>query len=960
MLPKKLIVADTSRDVSPHNKPTSSPNELTDAVASRKISLHHKSTVTLKELVVADTSRKMSPLNKPPESPSVVRLTPLQKERYPTISKMSPPTPTVERPVSKRVSSQNTQRKQGLHMKTRDQQIRSTPPVKSATSTKQQSANDKPSDISTSVPTAMPSGLTVLANLSAGIAAAEISEYEATNIGQPRQTRTSSLRARLSAGQLIKDNPSAKSKVVGFTEFTVAGRAYDIASKDSLQVPEDTWTQSLGKSAANLYRKKSSDGLLRANRAPAQFVGGSRRPIIHRPSSRGSVRNDSRAPSPSSSSQPPKRSAPVVPKSKGIQEPKSAIESQVLRISEPRRSSIPIFRHTVSNMVSQAEIETVLNHSRPEEKARSSTSDNNFEIYVDYSAEPLPEMPNKEVIDQPAENQHEDVPDIFRVPYVLPGLEAIEESPRQNYQIKRLSLVAPEHGPILKISPSADRLIMGVESEKENPLNPISLKNINFDGSFGLPNLKPNANGAYSTMDLQQRAERPSSSQSLSQSACSKTIVSKETREKKVRSAELSYSLSTSHLRQNLVKLKAQANRMNNNNASMTEDPFFDTIFDSSLERAKTTGPIISNGVTKGQEEETPVADDSWISPITNKQHDASYSNAVVATSDSVLVTVQHPTRKGVNTLQDKSVAACFSQAAASDVSKSLSFYQKYKENAVEEQFSTPERFLHQANSSKSDGFPPRNSSRTSAPNYTNKDSAKLSPASALEPESHSAKDFVPRHNQSGASNDYASSPAHIPQAKIFKRDSTARESNKSHGSLSKGMLSNIRGMFHKRSYDTEPFSSMKSNKKGKNPISITSSESPFPPISEIHPIYRPTLSSSNRVTVRSGKANATNTDTPITPAFASPLPSEISTTTTLAMQLLDSVRTERSSPKKERALELGTMLVEAITQARDAEKAMEEAKQAARRAEIAHALCKRSVGDIAKRVLEWKDEITG
>lgn len=50
--------------------------------------------------------------------------------------------------------------------------------------------------------------------------------------------------------------------------------------------------------------------------------------------------------------------------------------------------------------------------------------------------------------------------------------------------------------------------------------------------------------------------------------------------------------------------------------------------------------------------------------------------------------------------------------------------------------------------------------------------------------------------------------------------------------------------------------------------------------------------------------------------------------------------------------------MVDALTQARDAEKAMEEAKQAARKAEVAHALCKKSVGDISKLVIEWKQEM--
>jgi hypothetical protein len=75
-------------------------------------------------------------------------------------------------------------------------------------------------------------------------------------------------------------------------------------------------------------------------------------------------------------------------------------------------------------------------------------------------------------------------------------------------------------------------------------------------------------------------------------------------------------------------------------------------------------------------------------------------------------------------------------------------------------------------------------------------------------------------------------------------------------------------------------------------------------------------------------------------------------------MQILNEARNERSSPKKERLLELGKIMVDAVTQARDAEKAMEEAKQAARKAEVANALCKRSLAEVEKCVMVWRCEV--
>ena len=49
---------------------------------------------------------------------------------------------------------------------------------------------------------------------------------------------------------------------------------------------------------------------------------------------------------------------------------------------------------------------------------------------------------------------------------------------------------------------------------------------------------------------------------------------------------------------------------------------------------------------------------------------------------------------------------------------------------------------------------------------------------------------------------------------------------------------------------------------------------------------------------------------------------------------------------------------MDAITQARDAEKAMEEAKQASRKAEVASALCKKSLGEVERVVKGFRNEM--
>ncbi|KAI9806469.1 MAG: hypothetical protein M1833_003656 [Piccolia ochrophora] len=82
----------------------------------------------------------------------------------------------------------------------------------------------------------------------------------------------------------------------------------------------------------------------------------------------------------------------------------------------------------------------------------------------------------------------------------------------------------------------------------------------------------------------------------------------------------------------------------------------------------------------------------------------------------------------------------------------------------------------------------------------------------------------------------------------------------------------------------------------------------------------------------------------------------EITRTTTLAMQILDSARNEANSPRKQQLLELGKVMVDAITNARDAERAMEQAKIAAGKAEMAFAMTAKAVVDITQFVSQWSE----
>ena len=143
------------------------------------------------------------------------------------------------------------------------------------------------------------------------------------SVVEPRQTRTSSLRARLSATQLDNDGSTKDAP----NELVKGNRDSLLALKEA-QGRRST-TPPLRRSVS----KRASRDSIGSNRAPALFVGGSRRPAHpRRPNSRGSHRDDYRVPSPPL---PPNRPATAKPVSCG-----GTDRDKV----KPRKSSIPVPR----------------------------------------------------------------------------------------------------------------------------------------------------------------------------------------------------------------------------------------------------------------------------------------------------------------------------------------------------------------------------------------------------------------------------------------------------------------------------------------------------------------------------------------------------------------------------------------------------------------------------------------
>lgn len=752
---------------------------------------------------------------------------------------------------------------------------------------------------------------------------------------EPRQTRTSSLRARLSAGQGVKEGPA---KVVGFKEPLAATEPTVMRSKDNLR------SGSAGSHAVSDYGKKPSKEVLSRKRAPAQFVAGSRRPSAQRrPNSRSSIRSDARAASPRLI-EPPRRAPPVVPSEK----------------SDPslRKTSIPVFRKrdsTSSTAITEADPKTYPNEAF---HADIRISSNNIEL----SAKQLGISEDSAPVSSSGLASKNHNRTSGSSPYVYSdqeaNLEATEESPKQCFQSKRLSKNAPDYGPVLKISRSADRLIMGAESsDKENqpPDN---------DGGRGLLRTAVKNEHRNSLMrgvppsPPKKSVSRPSSNQSHVEPPNLVTSAGCGSQKNGLKSPILG-DIPCDRGKDLLSPSKPTTIRKDTDDSTI-EDPFFDTVEQPNVK------PNALVDVPKTPRQLIITAESSpWISSTKDSSITNNDGTHIIARSDSAKL--GHSSKRAFEEPNSVYVPNTSEPSAVNSFSP-----QRTEPATITYEPCTPIQTNKTTKGPDSGSYPPRSSSRTQHPDYTVTGSIKGSPTSPLDQATRQLQkevsktqlDFEKTNTLEAVKPPLKSSTAHREQSlqlsfmdNASKRSSYAQDSNKSHSSTSKGLMSNFRGLFHKRSSEASQASSSLKNKQRP---STTATGSPFTSLSDIHPVHRPTKASLNRSKFTANRSSANSNITPMSasPSYTSPVPTEVSTTTSLAMQILDSARKERSSPKKEKLLELGKIMVDTITHARDAEKSMEEAKQAARKAEVNYILCKKSLNDIARKVEEWKFEV--
>ncbi|MCJ1398336.1 hypothetical protein MMC11_001534 [Xylographa trunciseda] len=717
----------------------------------------------------------------------------------------------------------------------------------------------------------------------------------------PRQTRTSNLRARLYSSNADKnDSINATTASLALTAF-----------------PKSKSTEQNTARSHVTKDKRFPDG----NRAPAKLIAGSRRSSRgFRQASQGALQDNHSTSLLVAGSLTDDNFAPYRPPVCAA--PQDAPVSNVRKLAYESANMKHPNKDTQYYELDDTSPSTSTEATLTSIEQVKYPSDHDFSVYEEPAKDLVPIHINGMEVSLPVAPKS--IGSDLTTPATLQALWT------ETCTMKRLSRAAPNHGPVLWITDSADRVIMGKEGlDKENISNPAT-KKIDLCRVITRKEFRRFREGAALRSHTISELNRPLTSQGLVHPDSQGEFDGGEYRKKRAQSIDMDYKLRDLHLQQDVI-LNAVSTR--STVTSFAEDPFFDAR--SHLEDSKVLDDRSEISSQRGRQslyEDAIVGESSWISPLPERALSTKPRRAP-STVLRVKVAIQQ------NDLNPATVES---------ISEDDDNGGKYA--ICQEGTSKTPTQAEPGTTGSSELFPPRSSSRTPVPKFTVNEPDFSNCGEYPTNEMVLLREDVDQDSTRTASrSDIADDTS--------KCSSTVQGSTISHASTSKRVLSNVRGFFHKRASDKNLLgpSSKKLAKISK--VSINSKGSPFPLGSDVQRLDRPTESSKNRNASKGSRSQSMNM-TLETPVPESPKKSELSNNTALAMEILETARNEPSSPKKERLLELGKIMVNALTQARDAEKAMEEAKQAARKAEISYMLCTKSVSEITKSVQDWRLEL--
>jgi hypothetical protein len=478
-----------------------------------------------------------------------------------------------------------------------------------------------------------------------------------------------------------------------------------------------------------------------------------------------------------------------------------------------------------------------------------------------------------------------------------------------NYRVKRLSVTTPEHGPTLRISEDAEKILMGAHPEGEDR-----------DRELGAMARTSASNLPKSTAIMEQfkafNERMIKGPTPLSRSTTSRSVSNLD--------SDLNPS-STTKLSAGDARMAGMNDPLGGSGAIDTrpthsmgdEDPFVvgrrhlaldGSVAEHSLPNAGLEWPLRCANAPHPDlntvQERASDDEDSWTSPLATAvvQNNGNEVTPIIKVPNNI------PAAEGTQSIQralngvSEGRNHSLTVAKDSNVTRSTSQVEGHNRSPFPARISSRTQFkeMIQGRSNEDRRVPSRQSCSPRIPNrFAPVRSTSQSKAISTPPASIFTSGTVRKLDHSTSTNGASS-----------LQERCAADSAKAQLSATKGMLSNFRGLFHKRSLENSDaaYTMGYGSSVVRRTAVVGKNGSPFP-FSSGH-LSSKTLSSGpsrrhNRVTPTAGDVGADQDTVNLIAAFDTPEPGETQDAERLAVQVLDSAMIERNAEKKAKLVQV-------------------------------------------------------
>jgi len=476
-----------------------------------------------------------------------------------------------------------------------------------------------------------------------------------------------------------------------------------------------------------------------------------------------------------------------------------------------------------------------------------------------------------------------------------------------NYRVKHLSVAAPEHGPTLRISEDAEKILMGAHPEDEDR----ELEAMARTSASDLPKSTAIKEQFKAFNERIIKGQTP-----LSRSITSRSVSRLDSDLNSSGATDL-FAGDARMAGTNAPVARSEAINTRPTHSMSDEDrfvvgrrhlPLDGSVAEHSLPNADLEWPLRCANAPHPDlntaRERTSSDEDSWISPLAT---DVAQNNGKEVTP-IIKVPKNTPAAEGTQNIQraldgvPEGRSHSMNVAKDSNVTRSTSPVEGHNRQPFPARISSRKQFkgIIEDRSNEDPLVPSRQPSSPGIPNrFASVRSTSQSKAISIPPASIFASGTAHKLDHSTSTNGASS-----------LRERRAADSAKAQLSATKGMLSNFRGLFHKRSLENSDaaYAMGYNSSVVRRTTVVGKNGSPFP-FGSAH-LSSKALSSgpsrrNNRVSPTAGGAGAGRDTANLTAAFDTPEPGETQDAERLAVQVLDSAMLERNAEKKAKLVQV-------------------------------------------------------